>query len=639
MVLTTKNGQVLVELLIAIALASILLPALLTGFVASREGKAQSGQRLEAAALLREAQEAIRSIREKGFSNISANGTFYPNVTPANDWELASGSQAIDGFTRQIQVSDSERDVNGNIVESGGTVDRSTKKVVSSVSWTTPGAFSLTNTSYFQRYLSNAAFSHTTQAEFAAGVHSNTTAADVPGSIVLTQSSTGSGDYGNKFRVTATSGIGSMSRSNAAKSSMRFTAQNSKSVSAVRVYVHSKSGTAPTYRFGIQTNNPSGNIPSGTWVGGQGTLSNPAAGWRPATLSSVASLTAGQIYHFVVEYASGTQSGNISLRRSTPQNLLYPLTQAADTQSNTLYYSGGTWTAQGYQPIYELDFFSDATYEGNPYEASTEIQIFGNSWYGEKFTISGSSKTVQSISFCVRKNGTPASNLTVELRNGLNTTIYSGTLLTVAGAPTSYTCPASWQTHTFSPSPIVLNPDTYRIFLRTTGGTSTNSYRLYRLNAPTTGANYHSITYDDTNSVYTNATSPGITWTDSNQYDITSFFIVQGTSQYSTSGDFTSHASGSFDTGVTDAAYNNITWTAATPAGTSLGLQIATSNTNPPTTFVGPDGTPATQYTISPATITPFNSAGGRYLRYKAIFASNGLATAQLDDVSINYSP
>ena len=35
-----SGGQSLIEILIAISLASVLLPALLTGLVASREGKA-----------------------------------------------------------------------------------------------------------------------------------------------------------------------------------------------------------------------------------------------------------------------------------------------------------------------------------------------------------------------------------------------------------------------------------------------------------------------------------------------------------------------------------------------------------------------------------------------------------------------
>src|SRR3990172_3870774 len=72
------KGQSLVELILAVALASILLPALLTGLVSSREGKAQQDNRFTATAYLKEAVEAVRIVREAGWSGIATNGTYYP---------------------------------------------------------------------------------------------------------------------------------------------------------------------------------------------------------------------------------------------------------------------------------------------------------------------------------------------------------------------------------------------------------------------------------------------------------------------------------------------------------------------------------------------------------------------------------
>ena len=649
-VVNCSSGQSLVEILIAIGLTGILLPALLTGLVSSREGKAQEGQRLQATALVRESEEAIRSVREKGWTNISTNGTYYPEIS-GDSWALTScgGScPTVNGYTRQIVIADTQRDSNGQIVESGGTVDNSTKKVETTVSWSTPSASSLQTISYFQRYLGNAAFTHTTQADFNGGSNNNTVVTNggpsPSGAVELTQSGGGTFDWGNKFRATAVTSIGNMTSQNH-KTSLRFTAQESKTVNAIRVYLQAENGVSPQYRYGIQTNNPTGNVPSGTWVGNFGLRTATAPGWQPAiTLGSPATLTAGTIYHLVVEPTGSpgwpTTSANIGLRRSTPLNNLYPKTNASDPNANTFYKTlAGSWpAAQGFQPIYELDF-SDATYEGNPYsETPTQTSIFGSNWYGEKFTVTGSDKIANSVSFCVIKVGTPANNLTVEIRNAANTTIYTGTLLTVAGAPTSYTCPTSWQTHTFTPSPITLTGGvTYRIFLRTSGGTSSNSYRLYRLNAPTTGTNYHSITYDGTNSVYTNATSPGSSWTDSSQYDITFFFTVQGTSTYSANGTFESHSAGSFDAGA-PAAFNNITWTANVPVNTTLQLQAAVSaSPGGPWDYFGSDGSSGSYFPSSGS--IPLNRINGRYLRYKATFTSNGSATPTLNDVSINYSP
>src|SRR3989338_7940320 len=101
----SHNGQALVELLVAFAFASMLLPGLITGLVASREGKAQQIQRLEATGLLREAQEALRVVRETNWSNTSINATYHPQIS-GSSWVLSAGSENISGYTRQIVISD-----------------------------------------------------------------------------------------------------------------------------------------------------------------------------------------------------------------------------------------------------------------------------------------------------------------------------------------------------------------------------------------------------------------------------------------------------------------------------------------------------------------------------------------------------
>ncbi|MBP9691506.1 type II secretion system protein, partial [Candidatus Woesebacteria bacterium] len=60
--LTNNRGQSLIELLIVMALMAMLLPVLLGGLIASREGRPQQINRSQAAQKLRETQEALRSI-------------------------------------------------------------------------------------------------------------------------------------------------------------------------------------------------------------------------------------------------------------------------------------------------------------------------------------------------------------------------------------------------------------------------------------------------------------------------------------------------------------------------------------------------------------------------------------------------
>ena len=160
-----SKGQSLVELLVVMALLAIILPALLLGFLNSREGKAQQKQRIDATLLLKEGQEALRNVREKGFSNININGTYYPVVLGDSSWGLSPGSENKGEFTRKIEISDTKRDANGNIAENG-TIDPSTKKSIIIVSWNKPYPSSVSSTTYLTRYLGNITFTETTDADF-----------------------------------------------------------------------------------------------------------------------------------------------------------------------------------------------------------------------------------------------------------------------------------------------------------------------------------------------------------------------------------------------------------------------------------------------------------------------------------------
>ena len=82
------------------------------------------------------------------------------------------------------------------------------------------------------------------------------------------------------------------------------------------------------------------------------------------------------------------------------------------------------------------------------------------------------------------------------------------------------------------------------------------------------------------------------------------------------------------------AAWNTLAWTATTPSGTAVGFQVARGNSAAgPFEFVGPDGTNATYFTTSGASLSQFN--GYRYLRYRAPFAtSDPSLTPALHDVT-----
>ncbi len=170
-----RFGSSLIEVLLAFGLLAIFLPALATGLVASREGRATEKQRLAAVALLREEEEALRNVRESGWANFagfSGAGAVHA-TTSGSTWILQNGVENIDGYARHAEITSVSRDTNGTIVTSGGADDPSTKKVVISVSWTKPSSGSVSVTKFMTRYLDNLSYTETTQTQFNAGSKTN----------------------------------------------------------------------------------------------------------------------------------------------------------------------------------------------------------------------------------------------------------------------------------------------------------------------------------------------------------------------------------------------------------------------------------------------------------------------------------
>lgn len=159
-----QSGQLLVEILIAISLAAVLLPTLIGSVIISVQGKAQEQNRTQAVLLQKEAEDAVRNIRDSGWTNLPANGTYHP-VVSGGAWSLSPNSESINGFTRQVVLASTSRDSDGNIVTSGGTVDPSTRTVIVTVSWSSPIAASITSTMYLTRF-DNMSYTETTQADF-----------------------------------------------------------------------------------------------------------------------------------------------------------------------------------------------------------------------------------------------------------------------------------------------------------------------------------------------------------------------------------------------------------------------------------------------------------------------------------------
>lgn len=168
------RGQLIIEILIAFGLAMILVPALLGLFVAATSGKSQEIQRTGALALLKEEEEALRSIRENGWENIATNGTFYPKVN-GSGWMLSNNPAdgQVNGFTRSITMANAYRDVNQKLSLTGN-LDPSVKFITLTVSWGLLPNQEVITSYYLTRYLDNLTWLQTTTTDFSSGTLTGT---------------------------------------------------------------------------------------------------------------------------------------------------------------------------------------------------------------------------------------------------------------------------------------------------------------------------------------------------------------------------------------------------------------------------------------------------------------------------------
>ncbi len=113
-----QGGFSVVEVLLAATVFAMLVTAIIGALVYGRNSTAGSGDRTRANLVADEGVEAVRNIRDAGYSNL-ADGT-YGLVQSGNAWTLSGSSDTNDIFTRSVTIA------------SGGT---NRKTVTSNVSW------------------------------------------------------------------------------------------------------------------------------------------------------------------------------------------------------------------------------------------------------------------------------------------------------------------------------------------------------------------------------------------------------------------------------------------------------------------------------------------------------------------------
>src|SRR3990172_6929856 len=189
-----KSGQALIELILAIAIATVVLASIASGVFAVREGFARSDKKLVANNLLQKEIESIRSIRETAWSSIANPNTYHTELEqpPSYNWKAVMGSITENGFTRGFTVENVCRQTSTStspIVDCpspGAIVDPSMKQIVTTVSWSFLGTQSVSSTFYISRYFGNQSWTQTTASDFNDGILNNTqVTSDVDGEVKL----------------------------------------------------------------------------------------------------------------------------------------------------------------------------------------------------------------------------------------------------------------------------------------------------------------------------------------------------------------------------------------------------------------------------------------------------------------------
>lgn len=133
-----SKGFGLIEIIIGSSILTISLISISTYFQKSLQLNQDSVKITQASFLLEEGLEIAKFFRDTSWLNISGltPGTSYYLQFDGTKWATTSSNAFIDGsFERKLLIDNVFRDVNDDIVSSGGTNDPNTKKTTVSVSW------------------------------------------------------------------------------------------------------------------------------------------------------------------------------------------------------------------------------------------------------------------------------------------------------------------------------------------------------------------------------------------------------------------------------------------------------------------------------------------------------------------------
>jgi hypothetical protein len=258
----------------------------------------------------------------------------------------------------------------------------------------------------------------------------------------------------------------------------------------------------------------------------------------------------------------------------------------------------------------------------SPAALSTTNNLSATTWTGQTFRAGVTGNLTKLNIFLGLASGT-SGMITVEIRN-LNGTNPGTTVLASATAgPVTNVGTASLYTVTFATPAAVVSGTSYSIVLKTSVGST-----VFGVRGSTAGGSSLA-----NGQVFT-TTNSGTTWT-AVAADLNVTTYVTPPLAYPASGNLISTVKDANPVVGLIPRWLTLSWTATTPANTTVQFQVAASNNiNGPFNFVGPDGTAVTFFTTSGASLSQFN--GFRYLKYEAFMSTtDNIVTPTLNNVTV----
>ena len=127
----------MLEIVIATAIIATSFLAVLSVAQKSILLSRQAMHESQAAFLLEEGAEAVQTMRDSAWTNISSLtlGTNYYPLFSGGVWTLSTSPNQVGNFTRKVVIASVYRNNTSADIASSGTLDSGTKKVTVTVSW------------------------------------------------------------------------------------------------------------------------------------------------------------------------------------------------------------------------------------------------------------------------------------------------------------------------------------------------------------------------------------------------------------------------------------------------------------------------------------------------------------------------